>query len=79
LLHGRAPGAAPRASITTICTSTRFAGGSGGDGEAIGTARIAGRSDGRKAEDFTIYGRIPDRQPVRSGYSSDAVEVSVAR
>ena len=38
-----------------------------GDGEASGTARIAGRSDGRKAEDFTIYGRIPDRQPVRSG------------
>jgi spore coat protein U-like protein len=50
-----------------------------GDGEASGTARIAGRSDGRKAEDFTIYGRIPDRQPVRSGTYSDAVKVSVAR
>jgi len=50
-----------------------------GDGEASGTARIAGQSDGRKPKDFTIYGRIPDRQPVRSGSYSDAVKVSVAR
>lgn len=50
-----------------------------GDGEAGGTATIVGRSDGRKAKDFTIYGRIPDGQPVRSGSYRDAVKVSVTR
>jgi spore coat protein U-like protein len=50
-----------------------------GDGEAGGTARIAGQSDGRKAVTYTIYGRIPDGQPVRSGRYHDSVKVSVSR
>ena len=51
-----------------------------GDGEAGGTARIAGQSDGRKAGDYTIYGRDPGpaSRCARARYS-DAVKVSVSR
>jgi spore coat protein U-like protein len=50
-----------------------------GDGDSGGTARIKGQSDGRKAVSYTIYGRIPDGQSVRSGRYRDAVRVSVSR
>ena len=50
-----------------------------GDGESGGTARIAGESDGRKAVTYTIYGRIPGRQSVRTGHYHDSVKVSVSR
>jgi spore coat protein U-like protein len=50
-----------------------------GDGEAGGTARITGASDGRKAVSYTVYGRIPDGQSVRSGAYRDSVKVSVSR
>jgi spore coat protein U-like protein len=50
-----------------------------GDGEAGGTARIAGKSDGRKAVSYTIYGRIPGGQTVRPGGYRDTVKVSVSR
>jgi spore coat protein U-like protein len=50
-----------------------------GDGESGGTARITGQSDGRKAVTYTIYGRIPDGQPVRAGHYHDSVKVSVSR
>jgi spore coat protein U-like protein len=50
-----------------------------GDGEAGGTATITGQSDGRKAQSFTVYGRIPNGQSVGSGRYRDKVEVSVAR
>jgi spore coat protein U-like protein len=50
-----------------------------GDGEAGGTATIAGKSDGRKAVNYTIYGRMSDRQSVRSGRYRDSVKVSVSR
>ncbi len=50
-----------------------------GDGEAGGTATIAGKSDGRKAANYTIYGRIHDRQSVRSGRYRNSVKVSVSR
>jgi spore coat protein U-like protein len=50
-----------------------------GDGESGGTARITGQSDGRKAVTYTIYGRIPDHQPVRTGQYHDSVKVSVSR
>jgi spore coat protein U-like protein len=50
-----------------------------GDGESGGTARITGQSDGRKAVTYTIYGRIPDRQSVRTGHYYDSVKVSVSR
>jgi spore coat protein U-like protein len=50
-----------------------------GDGEAGGTARIAGKSDGRKAVSYTIYGRIPSGQTVRPGGYRDTVKVSVSR
>ena len=49
-----------------------------GDGESGGTARITGESDGRKAVTYTIYGRIPDRQTVRTGRYHDSVKVSVS-
>lgn len=50
-----------------------------GDGEAGGTARITGQSDGRKAVEYTIYGRIPRGQTVSSGRYRDSVKVSVSR
>jgi spore coat protein U-like protein len=50
-----------------------------GDGESGGTARITGKSDGRKAVTYTIYGRIPDGQEMHSGRYYDSVEVSVSR
>ena len=50
-----------------------------GDGDSGGTARITGQSDGRKAVTYTIYGRIPDGQPVRSGRYYDSVKVTVSR
>jgi spore coat protein U-like protein len=50
-----------------------------GDGDAGGTARITGQSDGRKAVSYTIYGRIPDGQSLRSGHYRDSVKVSVSR
>ena len=50
-----------------------------GDGESGGTARITGQSDGRKAVTYTIYGRIPDRQSVRTGRYYDSAKVSVSR
>jgi spore coat protein U-like protein len=50
-----------------------------GDGEAGGTARIVGRSDGRKAVTYTIYGRVPGGQTVRAGGYRDTVKVSVSR
>jgi spore coat protein U-like protein len=50
-----------------------------GDGEAGGTARIGGRSDGRKAVSYTIYGRVPGGQTVRPGGYHDTVKVSVSR
>jgi spore coat protein U-like protein len=49
-----------------------------GDGESGGTARITGQSDGRKAVTHTIYGRIPERQSVRTGRYHDSVKVSVS-
>ena len=50
-----------------------------GDGESGGTARIGGQSDGRKAVTYTIYGSIPDGQPLRAGHYHDSVKVSVSR
>jgi spore coat protein U-like protein len=50
-----------------------------GDGESGGTARIRGESDGRKAVTYTIYGRVPDGQSVRTGRYYDSVKVSVSR
>jgi len=50
-----------------------------GDGETGGTARIAGKSDGRKAATYTVYGRIPGGQTVRPGGYRDTVKVTVSR
>lgn len=50
-----------------------------GDGESGGTAVITGQSDGRKAVTYTIYGRIPNGQSVRTGRYHDSVKVSVSR
>jgi spore coat protein U-like protein len=50
-----------------------------GDGIAGGTARIAGTSDGRKPETFTIYGKLPAGQAVASGGYRDSVQVTIER
>ena len=50
-----------------------------GDGIAGGTARIAGTSDGRKPETFTIYGKLPAGQAVAPGGYRDSVQVTIER
>ena len=50
-----------------------------GDGEAAGTARISGQSDGRKPVSFTVHGRLFKGQEAGSGRYRDTVEVSVSR
>ena len=50
-----------------------------GDGMAGGTARIAGTSDGRRPETFTIYGKLPAGQAVASGGYRDSVQVTIER
>ena len=50
-----------------------------GDGMAGGTARIAGTSDGRRPETFTIYGRLPAGQTVAPGGYQDSVQVTIER
>ena len=50
-----------------------------GDGIAGGTARIAGTSDGRRPETFTIYGKLPAGQAVGSGGYRDSVQVTIER
>jgi spore coat protein U-like protein len=50
-----------------------------GDGEAAGTARISGQSDGRKPVNYTVHGRLFKGQEARSGRYRDSVQVSVTR
>jgi spore coat protein U-like protein len=50
-----------------------------GDGIAGGTARIAGTSDGRRPETFTVYGKLPAGQAVAAGGYRDSVQVTVER
>jgi len=50
-----------------------------GDGEAGGTARITGQSDGRKPVTYTVHGRLFRGQPGRSGRYRDSVKVTVSR
>lgn len=49
-----------------------------GDGVTAGTARLTGRTDGRKATLITVYGRIPsDQRAGRAGAYADALTVTL--
>jgi spore coat protein U-like protein len=49
-----------------------------GDG-AAGTARLAGRNDGRRPTIIPVYGKVARGQPAASGHYSDQLLVSVRR
>lgn len=49
-----------------------------GDG-AAGTARLAGRNDGRRPTILPVYGKVRRGQPAPSGHYSDQLLVSPAR